>query len=83
MIYTRWESKVEIIQYNGLQTMPGFNGKMTLVKVKFDYDGSTGYRFAEFLKTNSGINEIVSETNNAPFVELSGDDLDTAIKEAM
>ncbi len=83
-IYTRWGDEVVLNQYHGKQTVVGYPHPLMLVSGRYVKEDAhvTGYWFAAFLKADGGINEIEETIEHLPEVELDGDKLSSAIRQA-
>lgn len=84
-IYDRWYSKLEIWENCGKHKVKGFPAPLTLVKIKLVDSGLFGYLFAEFLRADGGLSEIVDEVNRYTVskVELNEPQLSEALQEAL
>jgi hypothetical protein len=77
------ESKLKIIGRCGMYKPLNFKSSVTLARVQFEDDQRIRHQFLEFLKADDGIVEILDAYNAAPLLELKGEELKKAIREAM
>jgi hypothetical protein len=77
MIYTRFGIKFEIDgKLEGVE-LDHLSAPVTLVRSK---DGH--FQFAEFLRADDGLSELMTEVNKADELNLSDDELKAAVREA-
>ena len=81
-IYTRWGEEVTVVENNGIHQPRELNGKVTLVKLKYQ-DGEARYYFAEFLRADGGWLTISRAAKEAPVVVIKGKALKEAIRQAL
>lgn len=85
-IYTRWGGTVEITANCGQHQPAHFDVSGTLVRSVTHYDDEPSrerYHFAEFLRADDGLPEILAAISVAPPVTLDAVALAAAIEQAL
>lgn len=88
MIYTRMGAKARVVGHCGQHTPMLYRAPVTLLKLEWLDDetekptGKFRFYFQEFLKADGAWKEICDAAEAAPKIELKGEELKKAIKEA-
>lgn len=77
MIYNRWGTKLNIVANCGSYATP--TGIWSLVKAQPVGDTVFTFYFAETLRADKGLNEIMLAVSSAPRVKLNKKQLETAL----